>query len=86
MIFGILIIFTGSIVCWTLYQCMADLERQYVRPLTMDDSAAWGIYRITASAEVAKRKHTRERDRQLWAVKLAWLERGKQMGIWDDVA
>ena len=47
-----------------------------VRPLTMDEQAAQGIYRIQDAAKVARMKSTRAQDTRAWDARFAWLERG----------
>lgn len=45
-----------------------------VRPLTSDEQAAWGLYRIQDAARVARMKHTREQDRHKWDLNRAHAE------------
>jgi hypothetical protein len=44
----------------------AERERRTVRPLTPDEEAAWGRYRIEDAAKVARMRATRERDQMRW--------------------
>ena len=54
-----------------------------VRPLTMDEQAAWGIYRIQDAAKVARMRSTRAQDTQAWDaryVSLVWKIRSGFIG------
>lgn len=51
-------------------------EHAKIRPLTMDEQAARGIYRIQDAAKVARMKSTRAQDTQAWDARFAWLKRG----------
>ncbi len=57
------ILFTGGILEGMLD---AEHERRTVRPLTPDENAAWGLYRIEDAAKVARTKATREQDQMRW--------------------
>ena len=61
-----------------LWREVTSEERPTVRPLTMDERAAWGIYRIQDAAKVARMRSTRAQDRR------AWNTRRLDLWGWDD--
>lgn len=66
-----LLVFAAFCLLWPV----VTQQPAKVRPLTMDEAAAWGIYRIQDAAKVARMRSTRAQDTQAWDaryVSLVW--------------
>ena len=72
----ILTVFAAFCLLWPVF---VSEHYAIIRPLTMDEKAAWGIYRIQDAAKVARMRSTRAQDKQAWDaqyVSLVWRVRG----------
>jgi hypothetical protein len=80
MIAVIVLVPLGCFAAFCLLWPVFAAEPAKVRPLTMDEQAAWGIYRIQDAAKVARMKSTRAQDTRAWDARYEAI----RMGAWGE--
>ena len=68
MIIYLILLAAGLFLAGGILEGMLDAEREsrVTRPLTQDERAAWGRYRLEDRAKVARMAATRAQDRAQW--------------------